>query len=71
MGDMLQELIETNGEHDWRNYSQETISEFKTGLEILKTAYVYVQRIDWLVSGDDSESTFHVRLNEDLNELNK
>ena len=37
--------------------------------DILIQAYLYVQRIDWLVSGDDSEDGFHERLKEDLSEV--
>ena len=51
------------------NFSQETIEEFKKGIEYLKIAQVYAQRIDWLLSCDDSEESFHKRLKEDLNEL--
>ena len=47
-------------------YSKETIKEFKKGLAILKKAYVYAQRIDWLLSGDDGEESFHERLKEEL-----
>ena len=47
-------------------FSDETIDEFKTGLEYLRKAAIYAQRIDWLVSGDDGEETFHKRLKEDL-----
>jgi hypothetical protein len=32
----------------------------------LNQALIYAQRIDWLVSGDDGEDTFHARLAEDL-----
>ena len=71
MADSVKELIETNGEHEWRNYSPETIREFKNGLAFLQLAYVYAQRIDWLVSSDDSESTFHQRLNEDLDNVDE
>jgi hypothetical protein len=35
----------------------------------LKEAYIYAQRIDWLVSGDDGEGSFKVRLAKDLREL--
>ena len=52
------------------NFSDKTIEEFKNGIEILKKAYIYAHRIDWLVSGDDGEDTFHKRLKEDLEELN-
>lgn len=50
-------------------FSQETIDEFKKGVEYLKIGQVYAQRIDWLLSCDDSEESFHKRLKEDLNEL--
>ena len=29
------------------------------GLEILQKAKIYAQRIEWLISGDDSEESFH------------
>lgn len=66
ISDLLLELIETNGENEWRNYSAETIAEFKRGFDALNTAYTYAQRIDWLVSGDDGEETFHKRLAEEI-----
>lgn len=47
-------------------YSEETINEFKTAVNLLRQAYVYVQRIDWLVSCDDGEDTFHQRLKDEL-----
>lgn len=50
----------------YSNYSEETIEEFKKGIDIIKQAYVYIQRVDWLLSGDDGEDTFHERLKEDL-----
>ena len=53
------------------NYSKETIKEFKKGLDILRKAYVYAQRIDWLLSADDGEESFHKRLKEDLDNLKK
>lgn len=55
-------------EENWsgQRYSDETIIEFKNGIEALRRAYVYAQRIDWLLSGDDGEEEFHQRLKEDL-----
>lgn len=47
-------------------FSKETIQKFKEGVHYLKLAHIYAQRIDWLLSGDDGEETFHVRLAEDL-----
>lgn len=53
----------------FHKYSDEVIEEFKKGLTSLQIAYVYAQRIDWLVSGDDGEETFIERLNDDLSKL--
>ena len=47
----------------------EIVEEFKKGLKILKTAAIYAQRIDWLLSGDDGEVSFKERLKEELEEL--
>lgn len=51
-------------------YSEETLNKMKEGMKIIKQAYIYAQRIDWLLSGDDGEKEFHERLKEELNELN-
>ncbi len=51
------------------DFDDETIEKFKEGVDILKRAYVYAQRIDWLLSSDDGEPTFHKRLKEDLEKL--
>lgn len=52
----------------WK-YSPETIAEFEKAVKALKLAYVYAQRIDWLLSGDDGEDSFHRRLQAQLGEL--
>jgi len=61
MADRLASVIETNDE-----FSQETLAEFLKGLVLLRAAAVYLERIDFLLSSDDSEETFHKRLKEDL-----
>jgi hypothetical protein len=50
-------------------FSEDTIQEFKLAVWYLKQAFVYTQRIDWLLSGDDGEETFHERLKKDLEKL--
>jgi len=52
-------------------YSPETLDEFCNAIRALKIARVYAQRVDWLVSDDDSEDTFHARLAIDLAELDR
>ena len=50
-------------------FSEDTMQEFKLAVWYLKQALVYTQRIDWLLSGDDGEETFHERLKKDLEKL--
>jgi len=56
---------------DWgdkgHHYSAETIEQFKIAIEHLRKAKVYLHRIDWLLSSDDDENSFHERLFEELN----
>jgi hypothetical protein len=50
-------------------YPDDIIEEFKKGIEYLEKAQIYAERIDYLISGDDGEETFHERLKEDLLKL--
>ena len=59
------------GDRIGNDYSEETIAEFEKAVYYLNLAYTYAQRIDWLVSGDDGEETFHRRLTDDLKNLEK
>jgi len=75
--DTIERIIKNNGKNNWKNsteydgddFSDDTISEFKQAVNILRKAEIYVQRIDWLVSGDDGEERFHQRLGDDLSKL--
>ena len=58
-----QEIIES------LEFSDETITEFKNAIDHIKKAQIYMQRIDWFLSGDDSEEVFHTRLKYDLRNI--
>lgn len=47
-------------------YPDEVIEKFKIAVKLLREAYVYAHRIDWLLSGDDGEDSFIERLKKDL-----
>lgn len=67
---IYQKYLDKNGEQIYYyDYSKKTLNEFKKAVKILRTAAVYAQRIDWLLSDDDGEETFHKRLKEDLKKL--
>jgi hypothetical protein len=50
-------------------YTDQVIEEFKKGAAAIKLAQIYMQRIDWLLSGDDGEESFISRLKEDKEKL--
>jgi hypothetical protein len=64
----IQETIESIviKNHDDYGYSEATIREFEIAIKLLRKAFIYAQRIDFLISGDDSEETFHKRLAKEL-----
>ena len=47
-------------------YRFQTLQQMKRAVKTLRKAAVYAQRIDWLLSGDDSEESFMARLIPDL-----
>ena len=51
--------------------SPEILKEMKTAVGHLMFAAIYTQRIDWFISGDDGEESFHRRLKEELTELKR
>lgn len=60
---------EDGNEIYYQDYEPETIEEFRKAIKVLREAAVYAQRIDWFLSGDDGEETFHKRLKEELGKL--
>ena len=77
IADEVEQLIRDNGSEEkdeWgynrhSTFDEKTIDKFIEGLLIMRMAQVYAQRIDWLVSGDDGEDSFHNRLKKDIQDL--
>lgn len=77
IADEIEDMIGNNGSQDvdrWGyqkhcDWPPEVIEQFQIAVRKLHEAYVYAQRIDWLVSGDDGEDSFLRRLKEDLAKL--
>jgi hypothetical protein len=65
VADEIESIIHEN-EYD---FSEETLDEFMKGVIAIRLANIYMKRIDWLISGDDGEESFHKRLNEDMNNV--
>jgi hypothetical protein len=74
IADSIQELIASNNDeslNEWgdrvgHGYSADTIAEFEKAVKYLRLAFIYAHRVDWLVSCDDGEDSFHSRLKEEL-----
>lgn len=66
IADEVEGFILANDEEEGYGFTPETIKEFKKGLLVLRQAFVYAQRIDWLVSCDDGQEQFHKRLKDEL-----
>ena len=49
--------------------NDETIETMKQAYLQIRKAYVYAQRVDWMLSGDDGEDTMQTRLKEELDEV--
>lgn len=69
IADQIEEFIRDNEDRSEYRYSEATIQRFREAVKLLREAGVYVHRIDWLVSGDDGEESFHKRLERDLERL--
>ena len=51
--------------------SNETIDALKEAYRQIRIAEIYATRVDWMMSGDDSEESFRERIKEDLAEFEK
>ena len=65
IADQLERDILRNNE-DYRRYTKATINEMITTLCALRVCESCLERIDYLLSGDDSEATFRDRLSQDM-----
>lgn len=79
IADDIEHIIENNdncardryGDEIGCFFKENTLDEFRTAVQKLRETFIYVQRIDWLMSGDDNEKSFHKNLKFKLEELNK
>ncbi len=56
-------------EQFYPSYNRKTMDIMKRAVYVLRLAYIYAQRIDWMLSGDDGEDDLVRRLNQELYEL--
>lgn len=74
IADDIEQLIRNNdstevnqwGEKIGHGFSVDTLYEFREAIKHLRYARAYVRRIDYLLSGDDSEDSFQKNLDLDV-----
>jgi hypothetical protein len=54
---------------EYTTFEPEVLKCLQDAIECLKKAYVYAQRVDWFLDGDDGEESFIERLKSDLSKL--
>ena len=58
-----------NSGQTYPTYERKTIDIMKRAVYVLRMAYIYAKRVDWMLSGDDSEESLAKRLDEELRSL--
>ena len=66
IADEIENVIALNDDRDYP-YAPKTIEQFEKAVKALRVAHIYAQRVDWLLSSDDGQEQFHIRLKEELN----
>lgn len=73
VADEIETLIQNNNKQDeWgytTNFNTETPDKFAEAVKQMRLASAMVHRIDWLVSGDDGEDSFHKKWDEEKQRL--
>ena len=77
IADDIESVIEQNGDESLdeygcpvgRGYEPATVTMLRDAVRALRVAFVYAQRADWLLSGDDGEEAFRRRLAGELSKL--
>ena len=58
-----------DSDRTYPTYERKTIDIMKRAVYVLRMAYIYAKRVDWMLSGDDGEDTLVKRLQEELQAL--
>ena len=58
-----------NSDRTYPTYERKTIDIMKRAVYVLRMAYIYAKRVDWMLSGDDNEESLAKRLEEEIQAL--
>ena len=69
VADEIMRFVKENDTPDGHNFSEETLEKFREAALLCRQAGVAIHRVDYLVSGDDGEKTFHGRWAEEMSKI--
>jgi coenzyme F420-reducing hydrogenase delta subunit len=71
IAEQIEQVVETGRDEDDCEYEfgEDTLKQMREAVWALKLAAIYMTRVDYLLSSDDSEESFHQRLHEERREL--
>ncbi len=58
-----------DSDRTYPTYERKTIDIMKRAVYVLRMAYIYAKRVDWMLSGDDNEESLVKRLDKELKAL--
>lgn len=58
-----------DSDRTYPTYERKTIEIMKRAVYVLRMAYIYAKRVDWMLSGDDNEESLAKRLEKELQAL--
>lgn len=70
-GKEIPEEYQWGGQTHHTTHREDVQEVMKTAVKKLREAYIYAQRVDWYLSGDNGEDTLMSQLKEELDNLNK
>lgn len=65
--DMAESMEQVVGNNTY-NYSEATLAKIRIAIKTANQAAMMIQRVDWLLSFDDGEDSFHKRWAEEIDQ---
>lgn len=62
----VEDFLHEKNKEEWYDYPPEVLERFKEAAHTIKQAGQMLQRVDWLVSGDDSVESFMKRWDKEV-----
>ena len=66
----IKRIEDPEDDSEWlKSLDSLAVQRLKEAVPLLELAFIYVHRIDWLLSADDGPEQFHQRLQEEVDQI--